>query len=94
MFAQAEAKVVSEDGIHARPALMLVELANTFASTIWLEKDGIEVNAKSVLGVLMLSAKAKSTIKIKAEGEDAAFAVEALKRLIESGFQEKAANIR
>ncbi len=76
-------------GIHARPASLLAQTAGRFQSQIWIEKDGIEVNARSILGLMMLVAGQGTEITIKAEGEDAEAAVEALAQLVEEGFGEE-----
>ncbi len=76
-------------GLHARPAAEFVKLANTFKSEIWVSKDGLEVNGKSIMGVMMLAAERGSTIEIRAKGDDAERAVEALVRLVAVGFGEE-----
>lgn len=80
--------VVNPLGLHARPAAQLVRLANTFASEIQLVKDGIPVNGKSIMGVMILAAECGSVITIRAEGADAQAAVAALIELVSSGFGE------
>jgi phosphocarrier protein HPr len=79
---------VNQDGLHARPAAQIVKLANTFAAEIELSKDGVSVNGKSIMGVMMLAAEFGSCITIRAHGPDAEQAVEALVRLVEGGFGE------
>jgi phosphocarrier protein HPr len=81
-------KVVNPLGFHARPASEFVRLASTFAADVFLEKDGFEVNGKSIMGVLMLAAEQGSILKIRTSGVDAPQAAEALVALIASGFQE------
>ncbi len=76
-------------GLHARAAAKLVHLSNTFASEIRLVKDGVEVNGKSIMGVLMLAAPRDSRLAVRAEGPDAAEAVEAIGALIEARFGEE-----
>ncbi|MEE8550016.1 MAG: HPr family phosphocarrier protein [Gemmatimonadota bacterium] len=76
-------------GLHARPAAEFVKLANTFKSEIWVSKDGLEVNGKSIMGVMMLAAERGSTIEIRAKGDDAEQAVEALVQLVAVGFGEE-----
>jgi phosphocarrier protein HPr len=75
-------------GLHARPAAAFVKLASTFESDILVAKDGLEVNGKSIMGVMMLAAEKGSTIDIKACGSDAKEAVEALAALVADGFGE------
>jgi phosphocarrier protein HPr len=76
-------------GLHARPAAEFVKLAAKFESEILVSKDGLEVNGKSIMGVMMLAAEKGSTIKIRARGADAREAVEALVRLVADGFGEE-----
>ena len=76
-------------GLHARPAAEFVKLANRFTADIWVGKDGLEVNGKSILGVMMLAAERGSTIEIRARGEDAEEAIRALVRLVADGFGEE-----
>jgi len=76
-------------GLHARVAALLVKTANHFVSEITLEKDGLEVNGKSIMGILMLAASKGSKITLKAEGKDATQAIKALGELIENRFGEE-----
>jgi phosphocarrier protein HPr len=76
-------------GLHARPAAEFVKLAGKFESEILVSKDGLEVNGKSIMGVMMLAAEKGSTIQIRARGADAREAVEALVRLVADGFGEE-----
>jgi phosphocarrier protein HPr len=82
------ATVVNPLGLHARPAAQLVKLANTFASEIQLIKDGVPVNGKSIMGVMIIAAECGSSITVRAEGHDAEPAVAAIVELIASGFGE------
>ncbi len=75
-------------GLHARPAAEFVKLAKKYNSEVRVSKDELEVNGKSIMGVMMLAAEAGSTITIRAEGEDAARAVDDLAQLVENGFGE------
>jgi phosphocarrier protein HPr len=79
-------KVVNRLGMHARPSAMFVSHASKFKAEIFLEKDGLEVNGKSIMGVMMLAAEAGSELIITAEGEDENEAVKSLVELISSGF--------
>ena len=81
--------VVNSLGLHARPAAMIVQTANRFRSDISFEKDGLQVNAKSIMGVLTLAAAKGATVLVACEGEDAAAALDALARVFESGFGER-----
>ncbi len=80
--------IVNALGLHARAAAQLVQTANRFRSEIRVEKDGMEVNGKSIMGVLTLAAAKGSTILVTCEGEDAEAALAALSKVIENGFGE------
>ena len=80
--------VVNPLGLHARPAAELVRFAESFKCDIWLEKDGLQVNAKSIMGVLTLAAEKGSQIVIKTKGEDAEQALKTLTDFISIGFGE------
>lgn len=69
-------------GLHARPAAILVKIAASFDSEINMEKDGENVNAKSLIGLLMLAADYNSTLTVTANGEDADQALEAIENLV------------
>lgn len=76
-------------GLHARPAAEFVKLASTFKSEILVSKDRLEVNGKSIMGVMMLAAEMGSSLNIRAVGVDAEAAVEALSALVARGFGEE-----
>ncbi len=82
-------EIANRLGLHARAAAKLVHLANQFSAEIRLEKDGMEVNAKSIMGVLMLAAPREAKIVVRAEGRDAVRAVEALGEMIAGKFGEE-----
>lgn len=82
-------EITNRLGLHARAAAQLVHLANRFASDIRLNKDGTEVNGKSIMGVLMLAAAKDARILVRAEGPDAAEAVDAIGDLIAAKFGEE-----
>lgn len=84
----AKVEVKNKTGLHARPAATFVKTANKFKSTITLEKEGKEANAKAILSVLTLGASMGSVVGITAEGEDEQLAVNTLVELIESKFGE------
>jgi phosphocarrier protein len=84
----ATATVSNELGLHARPAALFVQLASRFRSHITVCKSGVEVNGKSIMGVMMLAAERGAALEIRAEGEDEDRAVEALVALVEGGFEE------
>lgn len=81
-------EIRNELGLHAHPAQLLVRAADQFRSDILFSKDGVEVNGKSVLGVMMLTAECGSTLVIRAEGTDEREAVADLVALIEGKFGE------
>jgi len=83
-----EVEIRNKLGLHARPAAMFVRIANQFSSDILVEKDGEEVNGKSIMGLMMLAAGCGSILKVSADGSDAENALEALKELIERKFDE------
>ena len=76
-------------GIHARPAALLVETANRFSSSVFLEKDGEKINGKSIMGILTLAATYNSPIKIIADGSDEEDALQTICRLFETKFEEE-----
>lgn len=80
--------IVNKLGLHARAAALLVKEANRFSAEIWLSRDGQTVNAKSIMGVLLLAAGHGSTVRVRAEGDDAEQALDALEALFASGFGE------
>ena len=83
-----EVTVQNHVGLHARPATFFIQKANEFKSSIWVEKEERRVNAKSLLGGLSLGIVGGSAIKVIADGADEQQAVEALIKLVESGFAE------
>jgi len=85
---EREATIVNQEGLHARPAARIVRLANGFTAEIQLAKDGLEVNGKSIMGVMMLAAECGSSIVIRADGPDAEQAVDAISQLVAGGFGE------
>lgn len=76
-------------GLHARPAALLVETANRFQSEITIQKGKQKVNAKSIMGVLMLAAGPSSRVTIRIAGPDAEAAMAAIEKLIDQNFGEK-----
>ena len=85
---EATVTIVNELGLHARAATVFVQVASKFQADILVEKDEREVNGKSILGVMTLIAIKGARIRIKARGDDAAEAVEALKELVAARFGE------
>src|ERR1700757_475175 len=86
---EREVTVVSKLGLHARPAAMFVRIANKHRAEIWVEKEGEQVNGKSIMGLMMLAAGQGSKLLISAEGSDADKAVQELETLIQGKFNEE-----
>jgi phosphocarrier protein len=82
-------EVTNKMGLHARPCSKFVKLAALFKSEVWVEKDGEQVNGKSIMGLMMLAAGNGSKLSITCEGPDAAEALAALDKLIVSKFDEE-----
>jgi phosphocarrier protein HPr len=82
-------QIVNKNGVHARPAAEIVKVSTKFQSEITLVKDGMEVNGKSIMGVMMLAAECGSSLLLRAEGLDAEPALEALSALIANKFGER-----
>ena len=82
-------EIVNRLGLHARASAKLVTLASKFAADVRLKKDGREVSAKSIMGVMMLAAAKGSHVTLVAEGEDASEAIDALAQLIAERFGEE-----
>jgi phosphocarrier protein len=81
-------QIVNRNGLHARPAAEIVKLAAKFQSEITVVKDDLDVNGKSIMGVMMLAAEHGSSITFRAEGPDAEQALDALAHLVGSKFGE------
>jgi phosphocarrier protein len=81
-------QIVNKNGLHARPAAEIVKLAAKFKSEITVVKDDLDVNGKSIMGVMMLAAEHGSQITFRAEGDDAEQALEALTTLVTNKFGE------
>ena len=84
----AEAPIVNKLGLHARASAKLTQLASTFSCEIWLTRNARRVNAKSIMGVMMLAAGKGSSVLVEAEGADADAALKALLDLIANKFGE------
>lgn len=85
---EGSVQVANPAGMHARPAALFVRLATGFRAEVLVEKDGLEVNGKSIMGVLMLAAEQGSSLRIRCNGEDAEEAGSALVSLVADGFSE------
>jgi phosphocarrier protein len=81
-------QIVNKNGLHARPAAEIVKLAAKFKSEITVVKDDLDVNGKSIMGVMMLAAEHGSSITFRAEGPDADQALDALTKLVGDKFGE------
>ena len=81
-------RIVNKAGLHARPAAEIVKLATRYRADITVVREELEVNGKSIMGVMMLAAECGSTLQLKAEGPDATEALDALASLFESKFGE------
>lgn len=81
-------QIVNKNGLHARPAAEIVKLAARFQSEITVVKDDLDVNGKSIMGVMMLAAEHGSSITFRAEGPDADQALDALATLVSNKFGE------
>ena len=79
-------QIVNRNGLHARPAAEIVKLASKFQAEITIVKDDLDVNGKSIMGVMMLAAEHGSSITLRAEGPDAAQALDALATLVGNKF--------
>ena len=88
MAASAELTIVNKLGLHARASAKLTQVASGFKSDVWLTRNGRRVNAKSIMGVMMLAAGKGSTVTVEADGEDAEAALSALRALIADRFGE------
>lgn len=86
---QQDIKVVNRLGIHARPAALIAQTAAGFACDIQLTKDNITIDAKSIMGVMMLAAEFGSSIQLTTNGSDEREAAQALKQLFENKFNEE-----
>ena len=89
MMMERAVRITNRNGLHARPAAEIVKTASKFKSDITMVREDLEVNGKSIMGVMMLAAECGSSITIRADGPDAAEAVEALAQLVASGFGEE-----
>lgn len=85
---QRELEIINKLGLHARASVKLTQTAAKFASEVWLSRNGKRVNAKSIMGVMMLAAARGSTVLLEVDGPDEAEAMEALAELVASRFGE------
>lgn len=89
MMTEREVQIVNKNGLHARPAAEIVKTASRFQSDIVMVREDLEVNGKSIMGVMMLAAEYGSTLLVRATGSDAEQAVDAIAELVARKFGEK-----
>ncbi len=85
---QRDIEIVNKLGLHARPSAQLTQLASSFKSSVFMSRNGRRINAKSIMGVMMLAAAKGTVVSLEASGDDEAEAIDALANLISSGFGE------
>ena len=85
---EKEIVIINRLGLHARPAAMFVRIASRFRSEVWVEKEGEQINGKSIMGLMMLAAGQGSKLTIRCEGPDADKVMEELEALIQQKFNE------
>jgi phosphocarrier protein HPr len=86
---EKELTIVNRLGLHARPAAMFVRIASRHRCEIWVAKEDEEINGKSIMGLMMLAAGQGSILRVRAEGPDAAQALQDIEELIQSRFNEE-----
>jgi phosphocarrier protein len=87
-MARIETEIINKLGLHARASAKLTQLASKFESEIWMEKGSRRINAKSIMGVMMLAAGKGSKVAIEATGDDEREALDVILKLIEDRFGE------
>ena len=85
---QRDVEIVNKLGLHVRASAKLTQLAGQYESEVWLTREGRRVNAKSIMGVMMLAASKGSTVNVETSGPDEAAAMEAITGLIRDRFEE------
>jgi phosphocarrier protein HPr len=85
---EKEITIINRLGLHARPAAMFVRIASRYRSEVWVEKEGEQINGKSIMGLMMLAAGQGSRLTIRCEGPDADKVMEELEELIQQKFNE------
>ena len=85
---EKEVTILNRSGLHTRPAAMLVKLAAKFVSEFYIEKDGFEINGKSIIGVMTLAAEKGAALRLRFEGPDEDVAAREIVQLFEEGFGE------
>ncbi len=85
---QRDVEIVNKLGLHARPSARLTQVASGFKSQVFMTRNGRRINAKSIMGLMMLAAAKGSIITLETDGEDEVEAIDTLSELITSGFGE------
>ncbi|HOZ00765.1 MAG TPA: HPr family phosphocarrier protein [Candidatus Syntrophosphaera sp.] len=85
---QTTIKVTNKLGLHARPSALIVKAATKYRSDFFIEKDGMKVNGKSIMGVMMLAAECGATLNLSADGVDEEYLLAEIESLIAGGFGE------
>ena len=85
---QREVEIINKLGLHARASAKLTQVAGRFKANVWVSRNGRRVNAKSIMGVMMLAAAKGSAIMVETDGPDEAQAMEAVTQLIDGKFEE------
>ena len=86
---EKEITIINRLGLHARPAAKFVRIASGYRSEIWVEKEGEQINGKSIMGLMMLAAGPGCKIRVQADGNDAAQAVHEIEALLKRKFDEE-----
>lgn len=86
---EQELKIINRLGLHARPAALIAQTAAGFTSDIQLSKDSVSVNAKSIMGVMMLAAECGASLRLSVNGVDEQAAAQAIAQLFENKFNEE-----
>jgi phosphocarrier protein HPr len=85
---QREVEIINKLGLHARASARLTQVAARYKASVWLGRNGRRVNAKSIMGVMMLAAAKGSTVTVETDGPDEEQAMDAITRLIATRFDE------
>ena len=85
---QREVEIINKLGLHARASAKLTQVAGRFGAEIWLSRNGRRVNAKSIMGVMMLAAGQGTSVLLEAQGQDAEEAIAAIAKLVADRFGE------
>jgi phosphocarrier protein HPr len=89
LVVQQDVVITNSLGLHARPAALFVKVATPFTSNVFIEKDGVRINGKSIMGVMMLAAEQGSKVTVIADGPDEKEAIEKLVELFTNKFYEE-----